>query len=411
MSEEKKKAPSLRFKGFTDDWEQRKLGEISKIVSGGTPSTKVPDYWNGSINWYTPAELGNYIYTSQSQRRITQEGYDNSSAKLLPKGTVLFTSRAGIGKTAILLKPATTNQGFQSIVPKHDVLNSYFLFSLTNKLKHYGEIHGAGSTFVEISGKQLAKAKLFIPSFQEQTVIAKLLKLTDEILALQQRKLELLKIVRKALLDKSFADHANPSPQLRFKKFNGNWNHCKLGDIAHLVTGNDGNVDKLPILTISAANGWMLQKERFSKVIAGTELKRYTLLRKGELSYNHGNSKLATYGVVFMLDDYDKALVPKVYHSFKVTGANYPKFIETCFSTHKPDRELRKLITSGARMDGLLNITKEEFFSIKLFVPTFTEQLKIADLFTGSDKVINLQRQEVSQLNMTRKFLLQNMFI
>ena len=100
----------------------KKLGEVADIVSGGTPDTTKHNYWNGSINWYTPAEVGNKIFVSDSQRKITNIGLENSSAKILPVGTVLFTSRAGIGKTAILKEKGSTNQGFQSIVPKQRFL-------------------------------------------------------------------------------------------------------------------------------------------------------------------------------------------------------------------------------------------------------------------------------------------------
>ena len=89
--------PKIRFKGYTDEWEQRKLGELAEIVGGGTPSTSVESYWDGDIDWYAPAEIGEQIYLKSSQRKITEEGLNKSSAKVLPVGTVLFTSRAGIG--------------------------------------------------------------------------------------------------------------------------------------------------------------------------------------------------------------------------------------------------------------------------------------------------------------------------
>ncbi len=119
--------PEIRFSGFTEDWEQRKLGKLAEIVGGGTPSTSVDSYWDGDIDWYAPAEIGEQIYLKSSQRKITAEGLNKSSAKMLPVGTVLFTSRAGIGKTAILLKEGCTNQGFQSIVPNKDKLDSYLI--------------------------------------------------------------------------------------------------------------------------------------------------------------------------------------------------------------------------------------------------------------------------------------------
>ena len=147
----------------TLSWEQRKLGDIADIIGGGTPSTSNDDYWDGDIDWYAPAEIADQIYVSSSERKITQQGYENSSAKMLPVGTVLFTSRAGIGKTAILRKKGCTNQGFQSIVPHENMLDSYFIFSRTEELKRYGETKGAGSTFVEVSGKQMASMELMIP--------------------------------------------------------------------------------------------------------------------------------------------------------------------------------------------------------------------------------------------------------
>ena len=169
-------------------WEQRKLGEISNIVGGGTPSTEVESYWNGNINWYSPAEIGSQIYVSNSQRKITELGLEKSSARLLPVGTVLFTSRAGIGNMAILKEKACTNQGFQSIIPIKNKLNSYFIFSRSNELKKYAETVGAGSTFVEVSGKQMSEMEIKIPQIKEQVKIADLFTNLDNLITLHQHK-------------------------------------------------------------------------------------------------------------------------------------------------------------------------------------------------------------------------------
>ncbi len=181
------KRPKIRFKGFNDDWEQHKLGDLANIVGGGTPSTNMDKYWDGNINWFSPIEVGNQIYKISSQRKITEEGYNHSSAKMLPIGTILFTSRAGIGKTAILEEEGCTNQGFQSIVPNKDKLDSYFIFSRTNELKEYGEKVGAGSTFVEVSGKQMADMNLMIPKrIEEQIIIGKYFSNIDNLISLHQ---------------------------------------------------------------------------------------------------------------------------------------------------------------------------------------------------------------------------------
>lgn len=197
--------PEIRFKGFTEAWEQRKLGDMADIIGGGTPNTDCPAYWDGDIDWYAPAEITDKVYVTSSQRKITSLGFNNCSAKMLPVGTVLFTSRAGIGKTAILSHEACTNQGFQSIVPRQGQLDSYFIYSRSNELKTYGEIMGAGSTFVEISGKQLANMNLMMPkTFNEQKAIGQFFQHIDKLIALHQRKLEKLQNIKKACLEKMF---------------------------------------------------------------------------------------------------------------------------------------------------------------------------------------------------------------
>ena len=199
------KVLKIRFDGFTGDWEQRKLGELAEIVGGGTPSTSVESYWDGDIDWYAPAEIGEQIYLKSSQRKITEEGLNKSSAKVLPVGTVLFTSRAGIGKTAILLKEGCTNQGFQSIVPNKDKLDSYFIFTRSEELKRYGETVGAGSTFVEVSGKQMANMELMMPTtMDEQQQIGEYFQSLDHLITLHQQKCNALKEFKKYMLQNMF---------------------------------------------------------------------------------------------------------------------------------------------------------------------------------------------------------------
>ena len=196
--------PDVRFKGFTDAWEQRKLGDVAIITGGGTPSTNVPEYWNGDIDWYSPVEIGKNRYVSKSTRKITKLGLEKSSAKLLPIGTVLFTSRAGIGNTAILQAEGCTNQGFQSITPDSKELDTYFLYTMTPRLKRYGEVTGAGSTFVEVCGKQMEKMSLVLPSLEEQKQIGRFFRTIDDSITLHQRKLDCLISIKKGLLQQLF---------------------------------------------------------------------------------------------------------------------------------------------------------------------------------------------------------------
>lgn len=167
-------------------WEQRKLGDVATIVGGGTPSTNNDAYWDGDIDWYSPAELGEQMYADRSVRRITQAGYDSCSATLLPAGkTILFTSRAGIGNAAILRRSACTNQGFQSLVVNDDT-DVYFVYSMTDRIKKFAEQKASGSTFLEISGKGLAAGEFAFPSKGEQTAIGSMFKQLDHLITLHQ---------------------------------------------------------------------------------------------------------------------------------------------------------------------------------------------------------------------------------
>jgi type I restriction enzyme S subunit len=163
-----------RVSGFNDGWEVKKLGQIAAVIGGGTPSTYNPNYWNGVINWFTPTEIGLNKYTYSSLRKISKEGLKNCSAKILPKGTVLLTSRAGIGDMSILMDEGCTNQGFQSLIANSDT--SYeFLYYLVSTLKNILIQNASGSTFLEISPNKIKQIDVKIPNFKEQIAIANVL--------------------------------------------------------------------------------------------------------------------------------------------------------------------------------------------------------------------------------------------
>ena len=181
--------PQYKCINYIPAWEQRKLVDIAEIVGGGTPDTNNSNYWDGDIDWYAPAELGNNIYAESSTRKITQAGFDSCSTKMLPADkTILFTSRAGIGNTAILRHSACTNQGFQSLViGDADV---YFVYSMSERIKKWAEEKASGSTFLEISGRQLETMPVNLPSLVEQQAIGSFFSHLDDLITLHQRKRE-----------------------------------------------------------------------------------------------------------------------------------------------------------------------------------------------------------------------------
>ena len=197
----------LRFKDKNGNnypnWEKKKLGDICTIIGGGTPDSSNDEYWNGNINWFTPSEIGKTKFISESIRKITEKGLKNSSAKLLPKGTILLSSRATIGEKSILLSSATTNQGFQSLVINKLAFNE-FIFYYLDILKNSMIKYSSGSTFLEISKTQIKNINIILPCLEEQTKIADFLSAFDRKLNNQKAQLEHWQQIKKGLLQQMF---------------------------------------------------------------------------------------------------------------------------------------------------------------------------------------------------------------
>lgn len=186
------------------EWEEKKLGEIADIVGGGTPDTSIEDYWvNGDVEWFTPTEVGHEKYVGSSKRKISQLGFTKSSARKLPAGTLLLTSRATIGEMSIAEKECCTNQGFQSLIV-HDGVDNEFIYYCQPIIKKYGLKHAAGSTFLEISGTNMGKCPLKIPCLEEQRLIADFFSSFDETIVSVKKELELWKELKKGLLQQMF---------------------------------------------------------------------------------------------------------------------------------------------------------------------------------------------------------------
>lgn len=352
-------------------WEQRKVSDVAEIIAGGTPSTKENSYWEPKeIPWLSSGEV-HKKYITFTDDMISQIGMNNSSAKMVAKDSVLI-ALAGQGKTrgtvAINRIPLTTNQSIAAMTFNEDFIPEFVFYNLENRYDEIRRMSSGDGSRGGLNKQLVGDIEIPYTEKEEQERIGSFFEALDHLITLHQCK---CKIVRLKCLNE--------------------WEQRKLGEVTERVQGNDGRMD-LPTLTISAANGWLDQRDRFSSNIAGSEQKNYTLLHKGELSYNHGNSKLAKYGTVFALRTYEEALVPRVYHSFKVNEEASADFIEYAFATKLPDRELGKLISSGARMDGLLNINYDEFMSINMMLPSIEEQIRISEHLRKIDTLITLHQ-------------------
>ena len=210
-----------------------KLSEIGQIVAGGTPKTKIEEYWNGDVPWITPKDLSSHagMYISRGERNISQVGLDNSSAKLLPKGTVLFTSRAPIGYVAIARNEVTTNQGFKSIIVDDENDNIFIDYLLKNNIDII-ENHANGSTFKEISGSVMKSLEFGIPSLREQKAIAHILSTLDDKIEVNNQINKTLENMAQAIFKQWFVDFEFPNEDGEpYKSSGGEMVESELGTI------------------------------------------------------------------------------------------------------------------------------------------------------------------------------------
>jgi type I restriction enzyme S subunit len=164
------------------------------------------------------------------------------------------------------------------------------------------------------------------------------------------------------------------------------------------------------VLSITAKVGFVDQRSKFGKVIAGQALERYTLLRKGEFAYNKGNSTAYPQGCIYRLEEFEEGAVPNVYYCFAPRSAQFHSdFYKQYFASGALNKSLRRLINSGVRNDGLLNLAPEEFFGVEILVPPTPEQQKIAEILNCADAEISAQEQRFTLLRQQKRGLMQRL--
>ncbi|HEA7842992.1 TPA: restriction endonuclease subunit S [Campylobacter coli] len=211
-----------------NNWKKCKLGDIAEVVGGGTPSTKVDEYWNGDIAWITPKDLTSYnkVFISKGARSITKLGLSQSSAKLMPKGTVLLTSRAPIGYIAIAENEISTNQGFKSLIPKENLTTSKFLYYWLKNNVEYLKNLSVGTTFAEISGQIVKEVEILLPPLEEQRQIATILSSIDDKIELLHEQNKTLEELAQTLFRHYFIENPNPS-----------WQNVKIKKLVNITSG------------------------------------------------------------------------------------------------------------------------------------------------------------------------------
>ena len=412
--------PKIRFKGFTDAWEQRKLSEVAVIVGGGTPSTNIPEYWDGDIDWYAPAEINDQIYVDGSERKITKLGLEKSSAKILPADkTVLFTSRAGIGKTAILRRSGATNQGFQSMV-LNDETNPYFVFSMSKFIKEEAERVASGSTFAEVSGKMLGNLAFMFPTKKEQDKIGEYFADLDNLITLHQRKLKHVKDLKKSMLQKMFPQQGSLEPEIRFPGFTEPWEQRKLEDMCTIITKQTGfdysATIKPSLVTTKESDTYsFIQNKDFEGTNINLDTDFYIPISVAEkypkITLDQPSLLISISGRIGNVGLYSlesKAFIGGAVGICKLKNIEDGK--TALYELLSPAGQ--KYFNSLIKASSHANITVEDIRNIEILLPKDEdEKKKLNSYFDNLDNLITLHQRKCEQLQLLKHALQQKMFV
>lgn len=383
-----------------ESWKNVPLSDLAIFHSGGTPNKERASYWGGPIPWVTVKDMKAMRLNGVGES-LTKEGAD--TVRIVPEGTILVLVRGmGLFKDLPVVlcdRPVTFNQDIKALVVKGDIDSEYLAFALVARksdiLRHVDSAgHGTGRLDTDL----LKSTPLPVPPLREQRKIAEILRTWDEAID----KLEALRTTKREQLiglTQKLLGIGGVFPE--------RWEQRPLSEISTRVRRQNGGGEH-PVMTISAKSGFRLQSEKFSRDMAGSSVDRYIVLNEGEFAYNKGNSLTAPYGCIFPLDR-PTALVPFVYFCFALNAGMNREFYAHLFAAGALNHQLSRLINSGVRNDGLLNLDPEDFFGCKVPVPPVEEQASIAQALTATKQEVGLLDREIDLLNRQKRGLMQKL--
>ena len=231
-----RRVPRIRFKGFEEDWEQRKLEEVaSETRGGGTPKTSNETYWNGDIPWIQSSDLKeDELFEVKPRKYVSKIGLSKSATQLVEANSIAVVTRVGVGKLALMPHSYATSQDFVSL-SRLQVAPYFAVYSIHHMLQEELEVV-QGTSIKGMTKEDLLSKSLLIPvDIGEQTRLGGLFYKLDTLLSLHQRKLEKLKILKKAMLEKMFPKNGEKVPEIRFSGFADDWEQRKLGDVLSVL--------------------------------------------------------------------------------------------------------------------------------------------------------------------------------
>ena len=397
--QDNEKKPALRFKGFTDPWEQRKLAEIANFSKGVGYSK------NDLCEEGTPIILYGRLYTKYETSIFDVDTFVKENAgSVYSKGGEVIVPASGetaedISIASVVVKPGILLGGDLNIVSPTTEYDSAFLaLTISSGAAHkYLSSLAQGKSVVHLHNADIQSVSAKFPTKREQEKIHLLFGKIDTLITLHQRKYEKLVNIKKSMLDKMFPQNGASMPEIRFKGFTDPWEQRKLGDaFERVVRKNTNNESRLP-LTISAQDGLVDQITYFNNRVASRDVSNYYLVYNGEFAYNKSTSDGYPFGAVKRLDWYEKGVLSTLYIVFalKHPEKDDSDFMTVFYDTDRWHRGVAERAAEGARNHGLLNISADDFFDIDTTMPEDkVEQEKIGRLLKKLDTLITLHQRE-----------------
>ena len=407
MAEQHEKAlvPQIRFAGFTDPWEQRKLGELFEESDERASDREI-----------LSVSVANGIYPASESDRETNPGASLANYKVVHSGDVVYNSmRMWQGAVDASRYDGIVSPAYVVAKPNSEVYARFFARLLRQPmlLKQYQQVSQGNSKDTQVlKFDDFASIEISMPASEnEQRQIGAFFDRLDSLITLHQRKYDKLCVLKKSMLDKMFPKGGSLYPEIRFAGFTDPWEQRKLGEVARRVTRKNENGDSDLPLTISAQYGLVDQRTFFNSQVASKDMSGYFLLHRGEFAYNKSTSTDSPWGAIKRLEKYDMGCLSTLYICFELLSGD-PDFLVTYYETDRWYKSVQLIAAEGARNHGLLNIAPDDFFETQICIPKrIDEQRRIGAFFDRLDSLITLHQRKLELLRNIKKSMLDKMFV
>ena len=413
MSKEKRRVPKLRFPGFTEDWEQCKLGDIATLSKGNGYSKSD---LSASGN---PIILYGRLYTNyETTIRNVDTFVKLKDKSVISQGGEVIVPASGetaedISRASVVKNQGVIIGGDLNVIKVNILLDPTFLALTISNGEQQKELskRAQGKSVVHLHNSDLQEVNLIFPLLNEQRKISTLFEKMDNIITLHQRKLNNLKLKKKALLQKLFPKNGERYPELRFPGFTDAWEQRKLNEFLSVsnLKNAENKYNKKDVLSVSGDYGIVNQIDFQGRSFAGASVSNYGVVEKGDIVYTKSPLKLNPYGII-KTNRLNNGIVSTLYAIYKTKENCDSKFIEHYFNLDsRLNQYLKPLVNKGAKND--MKVSSENALIGEVCFPKITEQVLIADLLDCLDIYITLHQRKLDHLQLQKKALLHQMFV